>query len=121
MSDGLGKKEGHVIMVNSQPPQIDVYSPYAEKLKTVALPGDMTNPLHAVELVMTSPDVTQYVVSHGRNANDLHRVCIVSSSAWFLIVHCRNVKLLYVDTHYGACHGNLICFQLELSGARVPS
>jgi hypothetical protein len=69
----------HLLMVSSQPPQLDIYSPDATRLNSISLPSDVTNPLHAVELVLKSPDVTQYVVSHGRNDNELHRVLIVSS------------------------------------------
>jgi hypothetical protein len=67
-------------MVCSQPPQLDIYAPDAQRLKSIPLPSDMTNPLHAVEMVMKSPDVTQYVVTHGRGTNELHRVFIVSLS-----------------------------------------
>jgi len=71
-------RDASLLMVSSQPPQLDFYSPNAEKLRSISLPEDMVNPLHAAELVMTSPDTTQYVVSHGRNDVDMHRVCIVS-------------------------------------------
>ena len=76
--------DGRVLMVNGEPPRLDIRSSSGEVLSSVRLPGDMLFPLHAVEMSqkrMSSDgcvinDVS-YAVSHGRADDHLHRLCKV--------------------------------------------
>jgi len=82
--------DGRVLMVNGEPPRLDIRSPSGEVLSSVHLPADMVFPLHSVELTerqvladsSVSSDVS-YVVSHGRADDHLHRVCKVYVLASF--------------------------------------
>lgn len=76
--------DGRVLMVNGEPPRLDIRSPSGEVLSSVHLPADMTAPLHAVEMKLQvsgtdgcSDSDVSYVVSHGRTDEHLHRLCEV--------------------------------------------
>jgi len=79
--------DGRVLMVNGDPPRLDVRSPAGEVLSSVHLPVDMMFPLHAVQMtekqVLADGSVNNdvsYVASHGRADDHLHRVCKVDYS-----------------------------------------
>ena len=81
--------DGRVLMINGEPPRLDIRSPTGEVLSSVQLPADMLFPLHAVEVAVkqlsadgcVNSDVW-YMVSHGRTDEHLHRVCKVIGFAF---------------------------------------
>jgi hypothetical protein len=107
--------DANLLMVCSQPPQLDIYAPDAERLTSIPLPSDMTNPLHAVELVTKSPSVTQYVVTHGRDSNEMHRVFIVSSSLHLSIAFASTRRQLDSDdfSRYSSCVRSCVDYRVS--------
>ena len=82
--------DGRVLMVNGEPPRLDIRSSTGDVLSSVRLPADMLFPLHAVEMSgrgrasvdgCENGDDVSYAVSHGRTDDHLHRLCEVVFSA----------------------------------------
>jgi len=54
--------------------KVKEFSPRGELVRDVTLPGDVVNPSHTIQLTNG-----QFVVCHGRHADAVHRVCVVSA------------------------------------------
>jgi len=114
--------DGRVLMVNGEPPRLDIRSPAGEVLSSVHIPADMLFPLHAVEMteqhVLADSSVNNdisYVVSHGRTDDHLHRVCkVVPLLFVFLYMFvCCGQNLYNTKTTIPACT-NLVRLRYEL-------
>ena len=60
--------------------KIKVFSPRGEFVRDVILPGDVTNPWHAIQLTSG-----QFIVCHGKRNDPVHRVCKISSDGRHIV------------------------------------
>ena len=73
---GLSMTKAHNVLVTCPfVCKIKEFSSRGDLLREMTLPDDVINPLHAIDLHLTTG---QYVVCHGDHGDDVHRVCVMS-------------------------------------------
>ena len=109
---GLSVNADHnVIVTCREVRKIKEFSPRGELLRDVILPDDVINPWHAIQLTSG-----QFIVSHGRHNDPVHRVCKISPNG-------RHVVQLHSGQYDVPIHlavdDNEFVFVTELFNRRV--